>query len=135
MPQLDFAERRAQKQWRVFPLSENFYADWRLRCGAVNVLRDESDSPPERLLQAVWQHQRLCRDQLRTADEKAVRVLHPGFASAEGGPDFRGAVIQIGDDAPRSGDVEVDLRSERLARAWPRPQSKFSKCHFARRLG
>jgi len=111
MQRLDFAERRAQKQWRVFPLSENFYADWRLRCGAVNALRDETDSPPERLLQAIWQHQRLCREQLRTADEKAVRVLHPGFASAEGGPDFRGAVIQIGDDAPRSGDVEVDLRA------------------------
>ena len=93
------------------PLAENFYADWRLRCGAANVLRDENDSPPERLLQAVWQHQRLRRDQLRTADEKTVRVLHPGFASAEGGPDFRGAVIQIGDDAPRSGDVEVDLRA------------------------
>jgi hypothetical protein len=108
---LDFAVRRAQKQWRVFPLAENFYADWRLRCGAANVLRDEDDSPPERLVQAVWQHQRLHRDQLMTADEKAVRVLHPGFASAEGGPDFRGAVIQIGDDAPRSGDVEVDLRA------------------------
>ena len=109
--QLDFAKRRAQKQWRVFPLTENFYADWRLRCGAANVLRDENDSPPERLLQAVWQHQRLQRDQLMTADAKAVRVLHPGFASAEGGPDFRGAVIQIGDGAPRSGDVEVDLRA------------------------
>jgi len=36
--------------------------------------------------------------------------LHPGFASVEGGPDFRGAVIQIGDAAPRSGDVEIDLR-------------------------
>ncbi len=95
----------------MFPLAENFYADWRLRCGAASVLRDENDSPPERLLQAVWQHQRLRRDQLMTADAKAVRVLHPGFASAEGGPDFRGAVIQIGDDAPRSGDVEVDLRA------------------------
>src|SRR5207248_9414209 len=29
----------------------------------------------------------------------------------EGGPDFRGAVIQIGQEPPRSGDVEVDLRS------------------------
>ena len=95
----------------MFPLAENFYADWRRRCGAVNVLRDENDSPPESLLQAVWQHQRLRRDRLKTADEKAVRVLHPGFASAEGGPDFRGAVVQIGDDAPRSGDVEVDLRA------------------------
>jgi hypothetical protein len=36
--------------------------------------------------------------------------LHPGFASVEGGPDFRGAVIQIGDAAPCSGDVEIDLR-------------------------
>jgi len=108
---LDFAAQRAQKQWRVFPLTENFYADWRLRCGAAYVLRDENDSPPERLLQAVWQHQRLRRDRLMTADERIVRVLHPGFASAEGGPDFRGAVIQIGDDAPRSGDVEVDLRA------------------------
>ncbi|MGA3282949.1 MAG: DUF2851 family protein [Verrucomicrobiota bacterium] len=95
----------------MFPPAENFYAEWRLRCGAANALRDENDSPPERLLQAVWQHQRLCRDQLKTADERAVRVLHPGFASTEGGPDFRGAVIQIGDDAPRSGDVEVDLRA------------------------
>ena len=108
---LDFAIRRAQKQWRVVPLAENFYADWRLRGGAANVLRDETDSPPERLLQAVWQHQRLQRDQLMTADEEAVRVFHPGFASAEGGPDFRGAVIQIGDGAPCSGDVEVDLRA------------------------
>jgi hypothetical protein len=39
-----------------------------------------------------------------------VRVLHPGFANLEGGPDFRGAVLQIGGDAPCSGDVEVDLR-------------------------
>jgi hypothetical protein len=29
----------------------------------------------------------------------------------EGGPDFRGAVLQIGADAPCSGDVEVDLRA------------------------
>jgi hypothetical protein len=36
--------------------------------------------------------------------------LHPGFVSVEGGPDFRGAVIQIGDAAPCSGDVEIDLR-------------------------
>jgi len=95
----------------VFPLAENFYAEWRLRCGAANVLRDENESPPERLLQAVWQNQRLRRDRLLTTDERVIHVLHPGFASAEGGPDFRGAVIQIGDDVPRSGDVEVDLRA------------------------
>ena len=67
-------------------------------------------APSERLLQAVWQHQRLRRDQLKTADGKSVRIFHPGFISVEGGPDFQGAIIQIGDDAPRSGDVEIDLR-------------------------
>ncbi len=95
----------------MFPLSENCYAAWRARLGAANVLRDENDLPAERLLQAVWLHQRLRRDRLKTAEGKPVRIFHPGFASAEGGPDFRGAVIQIGDAAPRSGDVEIDLRA------------------------
>ncbi len=89
----------------------NFYAQWRLRSGAANVLRDHRDLPPERLLQAVWQHQRLHRDQLRTLDGQTVRVLHPGFGNAESGPDFRNALVQIGDAPPRAGDVEVDLRT------------------------
>ena len=89
----------------------SFYAQWRLRRAAAFLLHDDQDSPPERLLQAIWQHQRLRRDQLATFDGKAVRVLHPGFGSAEGGPDFRDAVVQIGEDPPRSGDVEVDLRA------------------------
>ena len=63
--------------------AENFYAVWRERCRAVNLLRDGGSIPPEKLLQAVWQHQRLRRDKLKTADGKSVRVLHPGFASAE----------------------------------------------------
>ena len=79
-------------------------------------MRDENGFPAERLLQAVWRHQRLRRDRLKTADGQAVRVLHPGFASAEGGPDFRGAVIQIGGEPPRSGDVEIDLRATAGAR-------------------
>jgi hypothetical protein len=44
-------------------------------------------------------------------DGRPVRVLHPGFLSREGGPDFKGAVIQIGDSPPQTGDVEVDLAS------------------------
>ena len=93
------------------PPAENFYTDWRSCFGVGNVLRDENDPPPERLLQAIWRHQRLQRDRLQTADGRSVRVLHPGFVSVEGGPDFRGAVIQIGDAAPCSGDVEIDLRA------------------------
>ncbi len=88
---------------------ENIYAQWRARLCAQNFLRDEQ-FPAERLVQAIWQHQRLRRGELKTAGGKSVRVFHPGFASLEGGPDFRGAVLQIGNDAPCSGDVEVDLR-------------------------
>jgi len=93
------------------PPAENFYAVWRNQCRATDVLRDKDGFPAERLLQAVWRHQRLRRDQLKTSDGKVLRVLHPGFVSAEGGPDFREAVIQIGNEPPRSGDVEIDLRS------------------------
>lgn len=91
-------------------LSPNFYADWRLRSGAFGALR-EDDIPTERLLQTIWQHQRLQRDQLKTADGQPVRVLHPGFISVEGGPDFCDAIVQLGDEPPRAGDVEIDLRA------------------------
>jgi hypothetical protein len=89
----------------------NSYARFRTQCGAVPILREDLESPPEYLLQAVWQHQRLLRDQLKTSDGQAIRVLHPGFRSVEGGPDFRGAVIQFGDQPPKTGDVEVDIRA------------------------
>ena len=91
--------------------AENFYAVWRERCRAVSLFHDAGSAPPEKLLQAVWQHQRLQRDRLKTSGGNHVRVLHPGFASAEGGPDFRGAVLQFGDEKPVSGDVEIDLQT------------------------
>jgi len=93
----------------VNPQADDFYAAWREQCRAVNMFRDGGAVPPEKLLQAVWLHQRLLRDQLRTTDGRTLRVLHPGFVSVEGGPDFRGAVLQIDRAAPISGDVEIDL--------------------------
>ncbi|HEY5910889.1 MAG TPA: DUF2851 family protein [Verrucomicrobiae bacterium] len=111
MSSLDITARRAQKHGLLSATTNNFYAEWRVRCGVAPALREDVDSPPERLLQAVWQHQRLLRDRLRTFDGQPVKVLHPGFLNREGGPDFRGAVVQFGDAAARTGDVEVDLRS------------------------
>jgi hypothetical protein len=108
---LDIAKLAEQKQWQVSGYPTSFYAQWRLRSSGICVLREGGDIPPERLLQAVWQHQRLLRHQLRTLDGQNVRILHPGFPSREGGPDFRGAVIQFGDVPPRTGDVEVDLHA------------------------
>ena len=94
---------------KVSQVLASFYAQWRVQCGVIPVLRDDRDSPPERLLQTIWQHQRLLREQLTTLDGQPVRVLHPGFRSVEGGPDFRGAMVQVGDGPPLTGDVEVDL--------------------------
>ncbi len=90
----------------------NFYAEWRCREGRANLLRDSGGRVPERLLQIVWYHQRLLRDQLSTLDGRPIRILHPGFWNHEAGPDFRGAVVQIGGEPARSGDVEIDLRPE-----------------------
>jgi hypothetical protein len=99
----------------VTPQSGNFYAQWRAQTVAAwwpcaSTLHDEH-FPTERLLQAIWQHQRLKRGELKTADGKIVRIFHPGFASLEGGPDFCNAVLQVGNESPRSGDVEIDLRT------------------------
>ena len=95
----------------MIPYPSSHYARWRLQASGVWVLREAESPPPEQLLQAVWQHQRLLRQQLRTLDGQTVRILHPGFISREGGPDFRGAVIQFNDAPPRTGDVEVDLHT------------------------
>jgi len=93
----------------VHASSPTFYGQWRLQCGIVPELHDGGEAPPEKLLQAIWQHQRLHRDRIQTLDGQSVRVLHPGFGSVEGGPDFRSAVIRFGNNEPISGDVEVDL--------------------------
>ena len=95
----------------MLPSTENFYAAWRAQLTPCLSLHDDGGPPPERLLQAIWQHQRLHRDRLKTAAGETIRVLHPGFISVEGGPDFRDAIIQIGEEPARTGDVEIDLRS------------------------
>ena len=97
----------------MFPHTDSFYSRRRRAVTRAAVFREQGDAedrPTERMLQSIWLHQRLRRDQLKTTDGRAVRVLHPGFVSVEGGPDFRDAVLQFGGEPPRSGDVEVDLR-------------------------
>lgn len=93
------------------PTTSNFYAAWRSKHLPGAILRDGLRPPPEKLLQAIWQHQRVRREQLRTLDGQSVRVLHPGFGSVEGGPDFQGAVLRFDAAPPVTGDIEVDLRA------------------------
>ena len=67
--------------------------------------------PAERLLQAIWEQQRLKRNELKTIEGQPVRVLHPGWWNREAGPDFQEAVIQFADQPPRTGDIEIDVES------------------------
>jgi hypothetical protein len=94
----------------VYPPDDNLCARWRHASSRVAELRETPQRPPpERLLQVMWLHQRLLRDQLTTLDGRKIRVLHPGFWNREAGPDFRQAVLQFNDAPPVTGDVEVDL--------------------------
>jgi hypothetical protein len=102
--------RQRKSNGNVSQVPPSLYAQWRVRSGALPIFHDAQESPPELLLQTIWQHQRLLRDQLKTLDGQSVIILHPGFRSVEGGPDFRGAVVRFGEDSPRTGDVEVDIR-------------------------
>jgi hypothetical protein len=96
----------------VSDYSSNFYARWRKHCPPDLELRETATSrPPEVLLQNIWVRQRLQRGQLLTTDGKPLTVLHPGFWNREAGPDFHGAVIRIGENDVRQGDVEIDLNS------------------------
>src|SRR6185503_2954836 len=106
---LDRLDNAAEKQWLVFHSTSSFYARWRARRELWPSLREEPPTPPEQLLQLIWFHQRIKRDELTTTDGRSVRVLHPGFWNREAGPDFRGAVLQFGSAPPRTGDIEIDL--------------------------
>ena len=94
----------------MYAPADNLYARRRVAIARAAALRERAgqpDRPTERMLQSIWQHQRLQRDQLKTAGGQTVRVLHPGFISVEGGPDFRGAVLQLGGEPPLTGDEQV----------------------------
>jgi len=72
-----------------------------------------SERPPvcERHVQALWYDGALRPGDLRTTDGAAVRVVDPGVWNLEAGPDFRGAVLEIGRERRRlCGDVEIHLR-------------------------
>lgn len=67
--------------------------------------------PTERLMQAIWEQQRIKRGELQTLDGRSLRVLHPGWLNRAAGPDFQDAVIQFAGQAPKTGDIELDVES------------------------
>lgn len=73
-----------------------------------------SEPPPDPINEAelslLWQGQRFPGEALRTVDGRAVRVVYPGRRGAGPGPDFRDAVVFVGDEE-RRGDVELHVRA------------------------
>ncbi|MBS33034.1 MAG: hypothetical protein CMO68_01345, partial [Verrucomicrobiales bacterium] len=88
----------------------SLYAEWS-RQTQSRVFRESSSAPPEQLLQGIWQHQRIRRRDLRTTDGRLTAILHPGFLNLKAGPDFRRALVQVGNAKPFECDVEIDVRS------------------------
>ena len=109
--QLDFCCRNFQNQQLVLPIVINFYSQWRARTLPIQGLQESLEGLllNEHLLQLIWQHQRIQREQLTTVDGSPLRILHPGFWNHESGPDFRDAIVQFGSAPAVSGDVEIDL--------------------------
>lgn len=65
----------------------------------------------ERHVQAIWYDPSLRPPFLRTVRGGEVRVIDPGVWNLESGPDFKGAVLELGRDRHRvTGDVEIHLR-------------------------
>ena len=59
----------------------------------------------ERHVQAIWYDGALRPEGLRTADGAPVRVVDPGRWNLEAGPDFRDAVLEIGDEVTTIGGI------------------------------
>lgn len=69
-----------------------------------------SEMPVERHVQAIWFDRALRPAGLRTRRGETVRVVTPGVWNLGAGPDFRDAVLELGDARVRvKGDVEVHL--------------------------
>jgi hypothetical protein len=66
---------------------------------------------PERFLRQVWQHQRFGAGNLHTSDGRKVEILLPGTPNSDGGPDFTGARIRIG-NITFYGDVELHQNAQ-----------------------
>ena len=64
----------------------------------------------EMFLHYVWRHRLYSCINLKTTDGEAVSVIHPGFAHHHAGPDFKQAIIRIG-DITWAGDVEIHIHT------------------------
>jgi hypothetical protein len=72
--------------------------------------------PSEADLARRWAAQQFPSGALVTRDGRRVHVAYPGRLTGGAGPDFRDAVIQVGDAPPRVGDVELHRHTRDFTR-------------------
>ncbi len=70
--------------------------------------RQHSPQVPESVLSRIWEEQRFHSHRLKTTDGLDVQVIRRGRKNRDNGPDFRNALIRIGDRV-YEGDVELHL--------------------------
>ncbi len=66
---------------------------------------------PEKLFQKIWSRGDFDQNLAVLSDGRPLRVRHPGKWNLLGGPDFKGARLQLGDDEV-TGDIELHLHAE-----------------------
>jgi hypothetical protein len=66
-------------------------------------------SPPEKEITLRWQA--LVGKEIATLDGRRLKLIYPGRANGDVGPDFRNAVIAINESQIVKGDVEIHVRS------------------------
>ncbi|MBB6611111.1 DUF2851 family protein [Pontibacter sp. Tf4] len=64
----------------------------------------------EDFLHYIWQHQYYRKTDLATTEGEPLQVLRTGYYNTDAGPDFREAIVKIG-DVEWSGSVEIHLRA------------------------
>lgn len=63
---------------------------------------------PEMVLARIWEEQRFQAKNLHTTDGREVQIIRRGQRNLDSGPDFRQALIRIGDQV-YAGDIELHL--------------------------
>lgn len=64
----------------------------------------------EEFLHYIWQHQYFDKSDLHTVEGEPVQALRVGMYNTDAGPDFKEAIIRVG-EVEWSGSVEIHLRS------------------------
>jgi len=64
----------------------------------------------EKLLHYVWKNQWFTKEKLQTVQQQSLLILNQGFPHQDAGPDFKQAILKIG-DVTWAGNVEIHIRS------------------------